>query len=43
MFFDSHSETMELHQMDPGAPHTYDRRLRWFTIMGDDYTSTGTG
>jgi prepilin-type processing-associated H-X9-DG protein/prepilin-type N-terminal cleavage/methylation domain-containing protein len=37
LFFDGHAENMDLHYMDPGWPNPLDRRLRWFTIMPDDY------
>jgi prepilin-type N-terminal cleavage/methylation domain-containing protein/prepilin-type processing-associated H-X9-DG protein len=41
LFFDSHAQTMELHQMDPGFPQVLSKRLRWFTILPDDYVEPG--
>lgn len=37
LFFDGHVDTMDLHQLDPAYPNPYDHRLKWFTIMPDDY------
>ena len=37
LFFDSHARTMEIHQMDPGWPNTLDKRLKYFTVMPDDW------
>jgi prepilin-type N-terminal cleavage/methylation domain-containing protein/prepilin-type processing-associated H-X9-DG protein len=38
MFFDGHIETLDHHKMDPGYPMSLDLRLRYFTIMEDDWT-----
>jgi len=33
LFFDGHSQTMELHQIDVGYPNLLDKRLKWFTVI----------
>ena len=37
MFFDGHVQTMDLHKIDPGYPANFDERLKWFTIMPDEF------
>ena len=37
MFFDGHGQNMDHHYMDCAYPNTLDKRLRWFTVMPDDY------
>lgn len=37
LFFDGHARVMDLHEMDPAWPNPLDKRLRWFTVMPDDY------
>jgi len=37
LFFGGNARTLDLHQMDPAWPKPLDQRLRWFTVMPDDY------
>ena len=37
LFFDGHAETKDLHQIDVGYPNFRDKRLRYFTVMPDDW------
>jgi prepilin-type N-terminal cleavage/methylation domain-containing protein/prepilin-type processing-associated H-X9-DG protein len=37
LFFDGHGATMDLHEMDRGWPNGLETRLKWFTVMPDDY------
>lgn len=36
-FFDGHAQTLDLHKIDPGYPAPIDERLKWFTILPDQY------
>jgi prepilin-type N-terminal cleavage/methylation domain-containing protein len=37
LFFAGNARTMDLHEMDPGYPHSHAKRMKWFTIMPADY------
>jgi prepilin-type N-terminal cleavage/methylation domain-containing protein/prepilin-type processing-associated H-X9-DG protein len=37
LFFDGHVESMDLHQMDPAWPNPLDKRLRWFTVIPQEW------
>ena len=36
-FFDGHSRTMDLHQVDPAWPNPLDKRLKWFTVIPEGW------
>lgn len=37
LFFDGHAETMPHSRMDSGWPNSLGHRLRWFTVVPDEY------
>lgn len=37
LFFGGNARSMEHYQMDPGWPHPITKRLKWFTVLPDDY------